>query len=183
MSGNSEAKSLLDEFRFDTGDFFDLGHPLLNRTAQSFVKTADWSTSSYRQGGLQTQLLMPFHFVLVMGFVMWGCGTGPIKSTDITGVKNKKQGFPGLRGETSRSSLEAMVKHTGKESLQWGLAAGLYSGLTYGLKEACGSHDWWQGAITGMAVALTCDNTTHEQVLHCAISGAALSTAANLLDF
>lgn len=134
---------------------------------------------------------MLFHFVLVMGSVMWGCGfgagTGPIKSTDITGVKNKKQGFPGLRGETSRNSLEAMVKHTGKESLQWGLAAGLYSGLTFGLKEARGSHDWTNsavaGAITGMAVALTCDNTTHEQVLHYAISGAALSTAANLLDF
>ncbi|MBA0780408.1 hypothetical protein Gotri_004508 [Gossypium trilobum] len=131
-SSNSEAKSLLDELRFDKGDILDLGHPLLNWTAQSFVKTA---------------------------------GTGPIKSTDITGVKNKKQGFPGLRG----------------------LAAGLYSGLTYGLKEARGSHDWTNsavaGAITGMAVALTCDNTTHEQVLHYAISGAALSTAANLLDF
>ncbi|MBA0813368.1 hypothetical protein Gohar_027227 [Gossypium harknessii] len=110
MSSNSEAKSLLDELRFDKGDIFDLGHPLLNWTAQSFVKTA---------------------------------GTEPIKSTDITGVKNKKQGFPGLRG----------------------LAAGLYSGLTYGLKEARGSHDWTNsavaGAITGMAVALTCDNTTH----------------------
>lgn len=40
MSGNSEAKSLLDELRFDKGDFFNLGHPLLNWTAQSFVKTA-----------------------------------------------------------------------------------------------------------------------------------------------
>ncbi|TYI61862.1 hypothetical protein E1A91_D10G203500v1 [Gossypium mustelinum] len=174
MSSNSEAKSLLDELRFDKGDIFDLGHPLLNWTAQSFVKTAGI-------GALQAIAREACHIAFE------GKRTGPIKSTDITGVKNKKQGFPGLRGETSRNSLEAMVKHAGKESLQWGLAAGLYSGLTYGLKEARGSHDWTNsavaGAITGMAVALTCDNTTHEQVLHYAISGAALSTAANLLDF
>ncbi|KAM7274009.1 hypothetical protein ACFE04_028673 [Oxalis oulophora] len=34
------------------------------------------------------------------------------------------------------------VKNTGKESLQWGLDVGLFSGLTYGLYEARGVHDW-----------------------------------------
>jgi hypothetical protein len=34
-----ETRSLLDELRsFEKGAFFDLGHPLLNRIAESFVK-------------------------------------------------------------------------------------------------------------------------------------------------
>lgn len=41
MSSNLETKTLLDEIRsFDKGCFFDLGHPLLNRVAESFVKAA-----------------------------------------------------------------------------------------------------------------------------------------------
>lgn len=43
-SGNLETRSLLDEWRsFDkghAGGFFDLGHPLLNRIADTFVKAA-----------------------------------------------------------------------------------------------------------------------------------------------
>ncbi|KAL7220784.1 hypothetical protein ACSBR2_013637 [Camellia fascicularis] len=42
-------------------------------------------------------------------------------------------------------------------------------GLTYGLKEARGTHDWKNsvvaGAITGMALALTSDNSSHEQIV------------------
>lgn len=39
--GNLETRTLLDEFRnFDKGGLFDLGHPLLNRIAESFVKSA-----------------------------------------------------------------------------------------------------------------------------------------------
>ncbi|PPR93819.1 hypothetical protein GOBAR_AA26851 [Gossypium barbadense] len=169
MSGNSEAKSLFDELRFDKGDFFDLGHPLLNWSAQSFVKTA---------GELD-----PLNRLISL--------VSRIRSKASLASEGKpveillKQCFHMICGRTR--GIHIQVKHTGKESLQWGLAAGLYSGLTFGLKEARGSHDWTNsavaGAITGMAVALTCDNTTHEQVLHCAISGAALSTAANLLDF
>jgi hypothetical protein len=37
------------------------------------------------------------------------------------------------------------------------------------------------GAITGAALACTSDNTSHEQIVQCAITGAAISTAANLL--
>ncbi|ONK63192.1 uncharacterized protein A4U43_C07F12350 [Asparagus officinalis] len=67
-----------------------------------------------------------------------------------------------------------------------GLAAGMYSGLTYGLREARGSHDWKNsavaGAITGAALALTAEDATHEHIVQCAITGAAISTAANLLS-
>lgn len=38
------------------------------------------------------------------------------------------------------------------------------------------------GAITGAALALTSDDTSHEQIVQFAITGAALSTAANLLS-
>ncbi|KAF1880897.1 hypothetical protein Lal_00011957 [Lupinus albus] len=100
-------------------------------------------------------------------------------------VGGKKHRLPGLRGETSSKSIEAMVKNTGKESFQWGSAAGIYSGLTYGLKEARGAHDWKNsvvaGALTGAALAVTSDNLSHEQIVQCAITGAAISTAANLL--
>lgn len=105
-----------------------------------------------------------------------------------------------------------------------GLAAGLYSGITYGMKEARGgAHDWVSemniivvtletnyvtiilnviyvffnyicnriylqrnsavaGALTGAAMAMTSERTSHEQVVQSALTGAALSTAANLLS-
>ena len=37
------------------------------------------------------------------------------------------------------------------------------------------------GAITGAALSLTFDDSSHEQIVHAAITGAAISTAANLL--
>ncbi|KAF2551118.1 hypothetical protein F2Q68_00037009 [Brassica cretica] len=100
---------------------------------------------------------------------------------------SNKHRFPNLRGESSKS-LEALVKNTGKESLQWGLAAGLYSGITYGMKEARGgTHDWRNsvvaGALTGAAMAVTTsERTSHDQVVQSALTGAAISAAANLLS-
>ncbi|RID50092.1 hypothetical protein BRARA_H00845 [Brassica rapa] len=116
----SGGRKVMDEIRsFEKASLFDLGHPLLNRIADSFVKAA---------------------------------------------------------GESSKS-LDALVKNTGKESLQWGLAAGLYSG----------AHDWRNsavaGALTGGAMAMTpSESTSHEQVVQSALTGAAISTAANLLS-
>ncbi|XP_017610722.1 outer envelope pore protein 16-2, chloroplastic isoform X2 [Gossypium arboreum] len=107
MTTNLETRSLLDELRsFDKGGFFDLGHPLLNRIAESFVKAAGIGA--------------------IKGVAREGCylaleGTkSRSSSTDISAKNNKKNPFPYLRGETNRKSLEAMVKSTGKESLQWG---------------------------------------------------------------
>ncbi|XP_024465889.2 outer envelope pore protein 16-2, chloroplastic isoform X2 [Populus trichocarpa] len=147
MSHNLETRSFVDEIRhFDKSSFFDFGHPLLNRIAESFVKAA---------------------------------GIGAIQAV------SREAYFTAIEGETNRKSLEALVMNTGKESLQWGLAAGVYSGLTYGLRESRGVHDWKNsavaGAITGVALALTADDKSHEQIVQCAITGAAISTAANLL--
>ncbi|GMY27894.1 outer envelope pore protein 16-2, chloroplastic [Fagus crenata] len=170
-NSNLETRSLLDELSsFEKGGFFDLGHPLLNRIAESFVKAAGI-------GAIQA-VSREAYFTAIDGLE-----SGGDMSSEISAAK--KHRFPDLRGETNKKSLEAIVKNTGKESLQWGLAAGVYSGLTYGLKEARGSHDWKNsavaGAITGMALALTSEDSSHEQIVQCAITGAAISTAANLL--
>ncbi|KAK7291701.1 hypothetical protein RIF29_07060 [Crotalaria pallida] len=171
-SSNLETRSLLDELSsFNKGGLFDLGHPLLNRVVESFVKAAGI-------GAVQA-VSREAYFTAVEGTGLDNAGGMPLE------VGAKKPRLPGLRGETSSKSIEAMVKNTGKESFQWGLAAGIYSGLTYGLKEARGSHDWKNsavaGALTGAALALTSDNSSHEQIVQCAITGAAISTAANLL--
>ncbi|XP_027166789.1 outer envelope pore protein 16-2, chloroplastic isoform X3 [Coffea eugenioides] len=146
-SSNLETRSIIDELRnFDKSGLFDLGHPLLNRIAESFVKAA---------------------------------GIGAVQAVA------REAYLTAVEGETNAKTVEALVKGTGKESLQWGLAAGMYSGLTYGLKEARGVHDWKNsalaGAVTGAALALTSDGHSHEQIVQCAITGAAISTAANLL--
>ncbi|CAL9082727.1 outer envelope pore protein 16-2, chloroplastic-like [Musa acuminata AAA Group] len=173
MSGGKlETRTLLDEIRdMDNGWLFDFGHPLINRVAECFFKAAGI-------GAVQA-VTREAYFTAVEGS---GVDTGGV--ADVTG--GKKRRFSDLRGENCKKSLEAMVKSTGKESFQWGMAAGMYSGLTYGLKEARGSHDWKSsavaGAITGAALALTADGTSHEQIVQCAITGAALSTAANLLS-
>ena len=44
--------------------------------------------------------------------------------------------------ETNKKSLENTVQRMGKEAVQWGLVAGVYTGMTYGMQEARGVHDW-----------------------------------------
>ncbi|PIA61127.1 hypothetical protein AQUCO_00300564v1 [Aquilegia coerulea] len=168
MSGSSnlETRSLFDELKhFEKGGFFDLGHPLLNRIAESFVKAAGI-------GAVQA-VSREAYFTAAEGAGFDSAGS---HVTDVTATK--KQRLPHFKGETSRKSLEAMVKNTGKESLQWGMAAGMYAGLTYGLRERSSAV---AGAITGAALALTSDDNSHEQIVQCAITGAAISAAANLL--
>uniref|UniRef100_A0A7N0UB40 Uncharacterized protein n=1 Tax=Kalanchoe fedtschenkoi TaxID=63787 RepID=A0A7N0UB40_KALFE len=171
---NTETRTLMDEVRsFNNAGLFDLGHPLLNRVAESFVKAAGI-------GAVQA-VSRDAYFTAVEGA---GLESGGGAAGDINGAR--KHPFPNLTGETNRKSLEAMVKNTGRESFQWGLAAGVFSGLTYGLKEARGVHDWKNsavaGAVTGVALAMATENTTHEQIVQCAITGAAISSAANLLS-
>ncbi|KAG6392970.1 hypothetical protein SASPL_147199 [Salvia splendens] len=171
MSGsNLETRSLIDELRsFDSGGFFDLGHPLLNRMAESFVRAAGI-------GAIQAVAREAYFTAVESG--------GGDASGSIPPETGKHHRFPNLRG-AGGNSVEALVISTGKESVQWGLAAGAYSGLTYGLKEARGVHDWKNsalaGAITGAALAMTCEYHSHEQVVQYAITGAAISAAANIL--
>ncbi|CAK9328935.1 unnamed protein product [Citrullus colocynthis] len=170
-SRSLENRSLVDEIRCSHGGsfFYDLGHPLLNRIADSFVKAAGI-------GALQS--VSREAYFTVAGSV----DSNSIAPPELSSIR--KQRFPGLKGETNRESLEAMVKRVGLESIEWGVAAGVYSGLTYGLKEARGAHDWKNsaiaGAVTGVAVALISDDSSHEHIVQYAITGAAVSTAANI---
>ncbi|RLN40191.1 outer envelope pore protein 16-2, chloroplastic [Panicum miliaceum] len=193
MSGSveSQARAFADEVRGGALEaknwMLDLGHPLLNRIAESFVKAAGI-------GAVQA-VARESYFMAIEG-----------EGGSVSGATgSRKRSFPEFNGTNSGSkSAEAMVKNVSKESLQWGntsvpdeiepthsvrlvgLAAGVHSGLTYGLTEVRGTHDWRNsavaGAITGAAVALTSDRASHEQVVQCAIAGAALSTAANVLS-
>ncbi|KAJ7296120.1 hypothetical protein O6H91_06G133500 [Diphasiastrum complanatum] len=90
-----------------------------------------------------------------------------------------------LKEETNKKSLEHMVNRMGKEAAQWGLVAGLYSGMTYSMQEARGVHDWKNallgGALTGAALALTESEYGHERVIRGAITGGAIATAAEFL--
>lgn len=55
--GNLETRSLFDDFRnFDKCGFFDLGHPLLNRIAESFVKAAGVILSPFFDLGFYSYL-------------------------------------------------------------------------------------------------------------------------------
>ncbi|XP_074580469.1 outer envelope pore protein 16-2, chloroplastic [Curcuma longa] len=161
-------RTVLDKIRdLDDRWLFDLGHPFLNRIAESFVKAAGigamqaFTREAYTAG-------------------VEDAGSDP----GFTDIADKNR-ISGLKGENCKKSLEAMVKTSGRESLQWGMAAGVYSGLTYGFREARGTHDWKNsavaGAIAGAALALTSDQASHERIVQCAITGAALSTAAKLL--
>ncbi|XP_062215851.1 outer envelope pore protein 16-2, chloroplastic [Phragmites australis] len=169
-SVETQARAFVDEVRcgLEKNWMLDLGHPLLNRIAESFVKAAGI-------GAVQAAARESY-FMAIDG------EGGSVSGT--TG--SRKRSFPELNGTNSSKSVEAMVKSVSKESLQWGLAAGVHSGLTYGLTEVRGAHDWRNsavaGAITGAAVALTSDCASREQVVQCAIAGAALSTAANVLS-
>ncbi|CAH9120493.1 unnamed protein product [Cuscuta epithymum] len=172
-STNLETRSLLDEIRgFDNGALFDLGHPLLNRVAESFVKAAGI-------GAVQA-VAREAYFTAVDGVSQDTSAIPPE-----IGSAKKHHSFPSLRGDSNKNSFEALIRSTGKESMQWGFAAGMYSGITYGLREVRGTHDWRNsavaGAITGAALALTAKDHSHEQVIQCAITGAAISTAANVL--
>ncbi|GKV31370.1 hypothetical protein SLEP1_g40065 [Rubroshorea leprosula] len=131
MGGSSNLERTLTVevrgFDKDKGDFLDLGHPLLNRIAESFVKAA---------------CIRAIHAVSRDAYFAAVDSTDSSNSPRSTPSGAKSHPFPRLKGETNSKSLEVMVKNTGKETLQWGLAAGIYSGLTYGLKEARGAHDW-----------------------------------------
>ncbi|CAI8590219.1 unnamed protein product [Vicia faba] len=173
-SSEVETRTKLDDLcNFDKKGLFDLGHPLVNRIAESFVKAAGI--------GAAQAFSRDAYFSATDGTTTDNNGV----KASLDGSATGKRRLPGIRGETNNKSLEAMVINAGKESLQWGVAAGLYSGLTYGLKEARGAHDWKNsavaGAVTGATLALTMEDSTHEHVVQFAITGAAISTAANLL--
>ncbi|KAL2643957.1 hypothetical protein R1flu_011544 [Riccia fluitans] len=124
----------------------DLGHPLLNRVFDGFVKVG---------------------------------GVGALHAASQSTYRLLAQ------EETNQKSLEKMAQRMGKEAVQWGMVAGVYSGMSYGMQEARGVHDWKNallgGALTGAALSLTEANPSHDRVVRGAITGGAIATAAEIL--
>uniref|UniRef100_A0A6N2LSD6 Uncharacterized protein n=1 Tax=Salix viminalis TaxID=40686 RepID=A0A6N2LSD6_SALVM len=112
MSHSLETRSLLGEIRhFDKCSFFDFGHPLLNRIAESFVKAAGI-------GAIQA-VSREAYFTAIEGAGLELSGTGVPPELTVDGKKRHRA--PGLRGETNRKSLEALVSFfcTSIQNLTW----------------------------------------------------------------
>ncbi|EFJ14466.1 hypothetical protein SELMODRAFT_423634 [Selaginella moellendorffii] len=85
----------------------------------------------------------------------------------------------------SRRSVERAVQRMGRDSVNWGLAAGMYTGVSYGIQEARGVNDWKNavlaGAVTGAAITLANPRPRQDHVVHNMITGGAIATAAEIL--
>jgi len=140
--GQSQGRKI--DSNFD--GFVDLGHPLINRVFDGFVKVG---------------------------------GVGALHAATQDSVKYLTS------EEGSKKSLETSAQRVGKDAVQWGLVAGVYSGVSYGIAEARGVHDWknalLSGALTGAALSLTESNPGTDRVLRGAITGGAIATAAEFL--
>ncbi|CAM6129185.1 unnamed protein product [Calypogeia fissa] len=92
-----------------------------------------------------------------------------------------------------KPTFDKMVQNVGVSTLHYGLAAGVYSGVTYGLEEA-GVHDWKKslvaGAVTGAAAEAMRKfelsgehhlNAVGQHALTGALTGAAIATACEFL--
>ncbi|XP_056172543.1 outer envelope pore protein 16-2, chloroplastic-like isoform X4 [Syzygium oleosum] len=138
--------SLLNELNFDKGGFFDLGHPLLNRIAESFIKAA--GIGAVQAVSREAYFTAVEDDERVAGVNLTGTGLDSGNGVpEIPGAK--KHRFPELRGATNRNSLEAMVKSTGKESLQWGkhvtIARFCVSAILTGCRGVLGFNIWVEG--------------------------------------
>ncbi|CAM6033952.1 unnamed protein product [Sphagnum compactum] len=115
---------------------------------------------------------------VVDGFIKAG-GVGAIQAGAQDAVRSL------FSEESDQRSLEHAAQRMGKEALQWGLVAGMYTGITYATKEARGVHDWKNallgGALTGAALSLTEPNPRTDHIISGAITGGAIATAAEFL--
>ncbi|XP_040999854.1 outer envelope pore protein 16-2, chloroplastic-like isoform X2 [Juglans microcarpa x Juglans regia] len=113
----------------DNGGFFDLGHPLLNRIADSFFKASGI-------GAIQA-VSRQAYFTAIEGAGVLDSGGGIPPEISCA----KKHRFRDLKGtherETNRKSLEAMVVNARKESLQWGSVFRSHLRAKGGLRSSC----------------------------------------------
>jgi len=87
----------------------------------------------------------------------------------------------------SKRDLEVLVKKAGHEGLQWGLVAGVYSGVEYGIHRVRGRRDWTNatlgGALTGAILTLGDKHFDKQKLIKTAITGGAIATANELLRY
>ncbi|XP_048323995.1 outer envelope pore protein 16, chloroplastic [Ziziphus jujuba] len=90
------------------------------------------------------------------------------------------------KGSVSRHNFERTLKKMCKEGAYWGTVAGVYVGMEYGMERIRGTRDWKNamigGALTG-AIVSAASNNDRDKVLIDAITGGAVATAAEFLNY
>ncbi|XP_057861777.1 outer envelope pore protein 16, chloroplastic [Cryptomeria japonica] len=90
------------------------------------------------------------------------------------------------KGRVTKHDLEHTFKKMGKEGLQCGAVAGLYTGLEYGVERVRGRRDWKNalisGAFTGAILSLA-DNSSRDKMVRNAITGGAIATASEFIRY
>ncbi|GMN24200.1 hypothetical protein TIFTF001_000465 [Ficus carica] len=90
------------------------------------------------------------------------------------------------KGNVSRHSFEHSLKKMCKEGAYWGTIAGVYVGMEYGVERIRGTRDWKNamigGALTG-ALASIANKNNKDKVLTDAITGGAVATAAEFINY
>uniref|UniRef100_A0A0E0JUA0 Uncharacterized protein n=1 Tax=Oryza punctata TaxID=4537 RepID=A0A0E0JUA0_ORYPU len=90
------------------------------------------------------------------------------------------------RGDVSKHKVERALKKMCKEGAYWGTIAGVYVGMEYGIERIRGHRDWKNamlgGAVTGALVSAA-SNSHRQNVVKNAITGGAIATAAEFLNY
>ncbi|XP_043689834.1 outer envelope pore protein 16, chloroplastic-like [Telopea speciosissima] len=90
------------------------------------------------------------------------------------------------KGSFSKNKLEHSLKKMCKEGAYWGTIAGVYVGMEYGVERIRGTRDWKNamlgGAVSGALISAA-SNSSRDKVVVDAITGAAIATAAEFLNY
>ncbi|KAF8402913.1 hypothetical protein HHK36_011005 [Tetracentron sinense] len=90
------------------------------------------------------------------------------------------------KGSFSSNQMEHSLKKMCKEGAYWGTIAGVYVGMEYGMERVRGTRDWKNamlgGALTGALISAA-TNSNRDKIVTDAITGGALATAAEFLNY
>ncbi|CAH9114459.1 unnamed protein product [Cuscuta epithymum] len=90
------------------------------------------------------------------------------------------------RGRVSQDKLSHSLKKMCKEGAYWGTVAGVYAGMEFGVERIRGERDWKNamigGALTGALISIA-SSENKEKIVKSAITGGALATAAEFLNY
>ncbi|KAK7363497.1 hypothetical protein VNO77_05641 [Canavalia gladiata] len=143
-SSNLESRSLLDELSsFNKRGLFNLGHPLLNRIAESFAKAAGVCENAFMRERFK---LRPVRHISQLLKIQLNLETALSRlfAASVACISHLPNEKPDRYWLDNTGGLPAVVPGAKRHCLPHlrGLVAGIYSGPTYGLKEARGAHDW-----------------------------------------
>eukprot|EP00252_Welwitschia_mirabilis_P018596 TRINITY_DN4129_c0_g1_i1.p1 TRINITY_DN4129_c0_g1~~TRINITY_DN4129_c0_g1_i1.p1 ORF type:complete len:148 (+),score=25.44 TRINITY_DN4129_c0_g1_i1:151-594(+) len=91
------------------------------------------------------------------------------------------------KGSVSKHDFKRTLKKMGKEGLQWGTVAGVYTGVEYGVERVRGRRDWKNalisGALTGAIISFGENSHSKDKVVKNAILGGAIATASEFIRY